>query len=215
MDAHYLGRPLKDFLDELAARQPTPGGGSSSALAGAIGAALGSMSAVFTTGEKFAGVEPRVKELLAKLEEARAALSALIQEDIAAYQAYVAARKLPKETEDQKAARKAAMARAQEQATAIPEAILARAHEAQQWVVQLAPLCNPNLIGDVAVAAYLLEAAARGAGIQVLCNLSGPAAGAPEAERRARAREKVRACQEMREQAERKVLEVLGLKDDT
>jgi formiminotetrahydrofolate cyclodeaminase len=212
----YLDQPLKNFLDDLAAREPTPGGGSSSALAGAIGAALGSMSAIFTTGnEKFANVEPKAQELLAKLEAMRSLMSALIEQDIEAYRDLVAARRLPKETEEQKAARKAAIAMAQEKTTAVPEAIVDAALEAQTQVLELAPICNPNLMGDVAVAAYLLEAAARGAAIQIQCNLCGPKAGPDAPSRRRKARENVEACERMRTEIERKVLETLGLQDDT
>lgn len=212
----YLDQPVQKFLDDLAARTPTPGGGSTSALAGALGAALGCMSAVFTTGnEKFAAVEPQVRELLAQLEASRGQLAGLIQQDIQAYEAYSAARKLPRETDAQKAARKSALAQAQELATAVPETIVAAAGDAQALVLKLAPLCNPNLAGDVAVAGYLLEAAARGAAIQVQCNLSGPQATPADAARRAVTHEKAEACRRMAVDIERKVMETLGLLDET
>jgi formiminotetrahydrofolate cyclodeaminase len=174
------------------------------------------MSAIFTTGnEKFANVEPKVQELLAKLEAMRSLLSGLIEQDIQAYRDLVAARKLPKETEELKEARRVAIAHAHEKATAVPEAIVDAALEAQTQILELTPICNPNLIGDVAVAAYLLESAARGAAIQIQCNLSGPKAGPEAPTRRRKARESVQACERMREEIERKVLETLGLKDDT
>jgi len=207
-----LDEPLRKFLDDLAARTPTPGGGSASALIGALGAALGSMGAVFTAGEKFKNVEARTQDILHRCEALRGRLAGLIDADIAAYQAYAAARKLPKGTDAEQAARKAAIAKAREEATRVPEAIVAAAHEGLEWAAQLAPICNPNLVSDAAVAAYALEAAARGAGLQVLCNLAPDPA---TAERRKRVREKLAACQRLCEQVETETLKTLKLTDDT
>ena len=71
----YVRRPMQEYLDEAASNAPTPGGGSVSALAGALGTTMASMAANFTVGKKkYAEVEEEVKTLLAKLDAARAEL---------------------------------------------------------------------------------------------------------------------------------------------
>jgi len=170
------------------------------------------MGAVFTSGEKFKNVEDRAQDLLRRCEDLRRRFTELIDKDIAAYQGYAAVRKLPKDTVAQQSARKAASAKALEAATLVPEAIVAAAHAGLECAAQLAPLCNPNLVSDVAVAAYAFEAAARGAGLQVLCNVVGdPAA----AERRQHVRKNLAACRRLCEQVDAETLKVLNLMDDT
>ena len=95
----YTERSLKHFIEELAAHQPTPGGGSVAALGGALAAGAASMSAEYTLGnEKFKDVAPAVKKLNARLTEIRHDLVELIQEDIVAFEKYNNARLLPKGT---------------------------------------------------------------------------------------------------------------------
>jgi formiminotetrahydrofolate cyclodeaminase len=163
--------PVEEFLNQLAVRQPTPGGGSASALGGALGSALASMSAVYTTGsEKFAAVEGQAKGLDERFAALRRQFLDLMEADISAYGAYSAARSLPKNTPEDKKVRSAAMAAANEQSTLIPEKIVDAALQAFGLLEELARIVNPNLAGDVAVSAYFLEATTRGAGIQVMSN---------------------------------------------
>jgi len=162
---------VADLLEAFAARTATPGGGSASALGGALGAALANMAAAFTTqNEKYKAVEPEVLILIERLKTTRARFLDLADADIAAYGAYSAARGLPKVTPEEKAVRSAALAAANEKATEIPEQIVAEAHAGLLTADELSLIANPNLAGDISVAAYFLEAAARGAAIQVLGN---------------------------------------------
>src|SRR5258707_1103314 len=101
-------RPLETFLDELASGAPTPGGGSAAAIMGAMGAALVSMVCNVTLGKK--GQEHAAAEMLAVLAESeilRARLTAMVDEEIAAFDSLIAAHKLPKTSDDDKAQRSA------------------------------------------------------------------------------------------------------------
>lgn len=206
-----LQLPVAKFIDDLASRTPTPGGGSASALGGALGVALGNMAAAYTSGEKFAGVAVQVADLSEQLSALRQRFTVLIQKDIDAYAGYAAARAMAKGTPDEKSARSAAIDAALEAATFVPEQIVDAAQQGLKIVEELGAVANPNLAGDVAVAAYFLEAAARGAGIQVLSNSAAPDTSGKNAARRAAVSEKIAACQAARERIDGMVLKLLKL----
>lgn len=163
---------LSDYLDAAAAGQPTPGGGSVSALAGALGASMAEMAANFTAGrKKFAAVEAEVRELLAEVQRARRELLDAVQADTRAYAAVAAALSMPRQTEEQKAARRQALSAACRAAMAVPLEAVHACCRAMAAARRLAETANPNLISDVGVAALLLEAAAKGAALNVVVNL--------------------------------------------
>src|SRR5213592_653523 len=98
--------PVCEFSDQLAAGQPTPGGGSAAALTGALGAGLVSMVCNFTVGrDKYADVEDEVRAVLDRSEELRAELGRAVERDVAAYGGYSAASKMPRESEEEQRAR--------------------------------------------------------------------------------------------------------------
>src|SRR5271170_3706127 len=102
--------PVENFLDELASGHPTPGGGSAAAIMGAMGAALISMVCNVTIGKKgYEGVEGEMKAVLHESEKVRRRLTAMVAEDIAAFDSIMAAYKLPKVTDADKAGRAAAI----------------------------------------------------------------------------------------------------------
>ena len=172
--APYIGRAMREYLDEAASNAPTPGGGSVSALAGALGTTMASMAGNFTTGKKkFREVEDEVKGLLGKLDAARAELLRGMQSDTKAYAGVGAAYKMPKGTDEEKAARREAIQKALEVAMQPPLEAMRSCVEAMRATRRLLEIANPNLITDVGVAALLLEAAARGAHLNVAVNLSG------------------------------------------
>jgi formiminotetrahydrofolate cyclodeaminase len=207
-----LTQPLECFLEDLAARKPTPGGGSASALGGALGAALASMAAVFTTGnEKFASVEDKARDLDARFARLRAAFSRLIGEDIAAYDAWCAARALPKTSAEEKQARSAQMKAAGALAIDVPQSIVEAGLEGLALVEELAVVVNPNLAGDVSVAAYFLETAVRGAGIQVVSNSAAADTTGENARRREAVSKKIAQCQASRERVDQAVMKLLKL----
>jgi len=169
----YLQEPLKIYSDALASGQPTPGGGSGAALVGALGSALNSMVANFTVGrEKYADVEADVQRLLAKSEELRAQLERLTQADTEAYGEVAAAQKLPRETDEQKAARTAALQEALKAAAAVPLEAAEAARNVLAVAAELVDIGNPNLITDVGVAAKFAVAAMECAALNVEINLA-------------------------------------------
>ena len=104
----YRDGTIRKYLDDAAAGIPAPGGGSVSALAGALATTMGSMAANFTVGKKkFLDVEPRVREILTKLDGLRERLLELVDEDVKAYGVVSAAYGMPKETSEEKTARSA------------------------------------------------------------------------------------------------------------
>jgi formiminotetrahydrofolate cyclodeaminase len=142
---------IDEFLESLAAKQPTPGGGSASALGGALGAALGSMAAQYTVGNpKYTEFDAAARAALEKLDALRRSLVSLMASDIGAYDSYRQAVALPKGTAEEKTARGAALAAAREASTRAPEAILAAAQAGLEHVDALSRAVNPNLAGDVA-----------------------------------------------------------------
>ncbi len=79
----YTNKPLENYIDDIAARIPAPGGGSAAGIVSALGAALASMVCNYTIGkQKYAGFENRIKEILIQTEISRKELMALADEDI-------------------------------------------------------------------------------------------------------------------------------------
>jgi formiminotetrahydrofolate cyclodeaminase len=170
----YRNEPLARYLSDAAAAQPTPGGGSVAAMAAALASTMASMAAGFTAGrEKFKAVEPEVRQAMMQLAELRQSCLDLAHQDMAAYEAIMAAYKLPKATDAEKAAR----AEAVRQTTKASLGLVQKGLEAMAEIIaisrRLAEIANPNLVSDVGVAAELALGAARAAHINVAVNLSG------------------------------------------
>lgn len=176
------GESLSAFVAAVASGAPVPGGGSVSALAGQLAAALAQMVAGLTIGrKKYAAVDGEMKELALQAVALGNRLSALVKEDADAYAFVSDAYKLPKETAEQQGARAAAVQAALMKAAEVPLET-ARACAA---VATLAVTCgtkgNTNAVSDAGVAALLAEAACRGAAYNVRINvasMSDKAAGA-------------------------------------
>ena len=164
---------VHDFLERLASGDPTPGGGGAAALGGALGAALVSMVCNLTLGrEKYAAHEAEVGAIRAEADALRARLERGIDEDAAAYDGVMAAYRLPRATDDEKAARTAAIQAATYEAALAPLALA----EASARVIDLADQAvgktNPNAASDLAVAALLGSAAVDSAAANVEINLA-------------------------------------------
>jgi formiminotetrahydrofolate cyclodeaminase len=165
---------LHDFTASLASQEPAPGGGSASAAAGAAGAALLEMVLRLTEGkEKYAAVWPELSAFRPRLEEARWKLLELVDEDTRAYDAIVAARKLPKATPEEKDARQKALDAATIVATTVPMQTAFFAHQALAAAPAILEKGNPNTASDAFVAALLLSSAVDGALANVRINLPG------------------------------------------
>ena len=162
----------KDFLTALASSAPAPGGGGGAAMAGALAAALASMVANLTIGkEKFAAQECEVKALLQEAEQVRKDLLALVEDDAAVFNSFMACYKLPKTTDAEKAARTAAIRKAAKQAAEVPLAIARASYKVLQLAHRLVIIGNPGVITDGACSALLARAALRCAEYNVRINL--------------------------------------------
>ena len=116
-----LQSSVETFLDELASGNPTPGGGSTAAIMGAMGAALVSMVCNVTIGKKgYEAVEAEMRAILQESESVRRRLMGMVAEDIAAFDSILAAYKMPKTAEEDKAARGAAIQACLRRATEVP-----------------------------------------------------------------------------------------------
>jgi len=169
----YHDGTLRKYLDDAAAGIPAPGGGSVSAMAGALGASMACMAANFTVGKKkYRDVEPEVQGLLDQFSEGLDELLRYTDEDVEAYSTVSQAYGMPKNTDEEKAARAGAIQDALQVALATPLATLRRCRALVGLLDRLVETANVNLISDVGVAAILLEAALRGAALNVEINLA-------------------------------------------
>lgn len=168
----YSSEPLQVYLDDAASKKPAPGGGSVSACAGALGAALVGMVCNLTRGrEKFADVEAEITTLVEASEAARSRLEQLLQEDTTAYNGVIAAYKMPKETEEEQAARTAAIQAGLIVAADVPLEICRVAVEVCRLAKVAAGIGNPQAVTDAGIGAILGEAAVAGAALNVKINL--------------------------------------------
>jgi len=165
---------VSDFSLALASDAPAPGGGSAAAAAGASGAALLAMVVRLTVGkEKYRASWPELEPLTARLEEVRVRLLELVDEDTAAFDAVVAARRLPKDEPEAAARRTRAIDEANLVATTVPMQTAFFAHEALKTAPLVLEKGNLNAASDAWVAALLLHGAALGALANVRINLPG------------------------------------------
>jgi formiminotetrahydrofolate cyclodeaminase len=163
---------LNQFLDEVASRSPTPGGGSVAALSGALGAALTSMVCHLTIGKKkYADVQQEMEAILKRSEEHRASFSELVEKDTEAFDSVMKAFSLPKETEEEKTKRASAIEEATKEATLVPLKVMELCAEALSLTKIVAEKGNPNSISDAGVSALMIHAACEGAALNVRTNV--------------------------------------------
>jgi len=162
----------QDFIDQLAAGTPTPGGGAAAAHTGAEAAALVAMVARLTLGKKkYAEVESTMLEVLEQAETLRKELSAAEQLDAQAFEKYMAANKLPRSTPEEQTLREPALEKATFQAALIPLSVAQKAAQVMQLALQVVKFGNLNAISDGGSAAALAHAASVCAGYNVRINL--------------------------------------------
>ncbi|UCE03925.1 MAG: glutamate formimidoyltransferase [Candidatus Latescibacterota bacterium] len=162
------------FVDELSTDSATPGGGSVAALCGALGAALTAMVANLTHNPR--KTELPLDELQTIAEEAQSLqtqLTAAVDADTAAFDAVLAAMRMPRQGDEEIAARAAAMRAATRHATRVPLGVVERACRGAQLARQVAEIGNPASLSDAGVAALCAATAAEGAYYNVLINLAG------------------------------------------
>jgi formiminotetrahydrofolate cyclodeaminase len=164
---------VTNFLDETASNSPAPGGGSVSALAASLGAALTSMVCRLTIGKKkYVAVQHEMEAALISSEKLRAKFTALIDEDTTAFRKVMAAFGLPKETNEQNAQRIASIQEATKEATVVPLRLMELCAEAIEIVKIVVEKGNPSSLSDTGVAVLMLKAACEGAALNIHINLS-------------------------------------------
>jgi formiminotetrahydrofolate cyclodeaminase len=169
---NYRRQRLEKYLDDLAAKLPTPGGGSVVGLVGALGIALLSMVSNFTLGkEDYRQSEEEIDKILQKSEDLRDRLTELVDEDIRVYSRVSYAYRLPGKTDKEKEVRSQAIEKACKQALIVPLEVARSCREGLDLARRLVEIGNVKLVSDVGVAAGLLEAALKGAELNVKINL--------------------------------------------
>ena len=165
---------IQTFLDELAGKASTPGGGAAAAISGAMGAALISMVANFTIGKKgYEDVEDESKDILDKAEKLRADLTEAINDDVRVFNRVMASYGMPKETDDEKAARSAEIQAALKEATDVPLECAKLCREVVNLSQPIADKGNNNVISDAGVAVLAGYAGLRSAALNVYINIGG------------------------------------------
>lgn len=193
---------LQDFLARAASRDATPGGGSVAALAGALAAAMAAMVANLTVGPRYAAVEGECRDAIARAENRRAVLQRLIDEDVRAFEALMAAYRMPKDSAEQQERRRKAVQEALADAIRVPLETARAALDVLRLARRLVEIGNMHAVSDAGVAACLAEAAVAAALRSVDINVKGMAdnvrAEAIRAERDALAQE----ARRLREEAD-------------
>lgn len=165
---------VSDFVAATASKEPTPGGGAIAALTAATGAALAEMVANLTFGKKgYEEVQSEMEELQGKAQAIRNRMLELSQADADVFNIFMDALGLPKNTDEEKATRSAAIQQAYKDAAMVPFEIGELAYQ----IFDLADLAsrkgNQNLITDGIIAAINARAAVKAAFLNVRINLSG------------------------------------------
>jgi formiminotetrahydrofolate cyclodeaminase len=164
-------KSVQVFLDELASKAPTPGGGSAAAVMGAQSAALTSMVCNLTIGKpKYAEVEAEMQALLERSEALREKLIGMIKADVDVFDRLMATYGLPKETEEEKMARSAAIQVVLKEATEVPLACARACAEAIELSRIAADKGNLGVISDAGVAVMAGYGALKSAALNVYIN---------------------------------------------
>ncbi len=170
----FQEQQLQTFLDQLASKASTPGGGSAAAIMGAMGAALVSMVANLTVGkQKYQDVEEEMQGFLERSEDMRSRLTGMIQADIDVFDKVMAAYGMARETDAEKEARSGAIQAALKEATDVPLACAQLCADVIELCRPVAEKGNLNVISDAGVAVLAAHAALRSAALNVYINIGG------------------------------------------
>ena len=164
---------VKGLLDVTAGKDPVPGGGSISALSGSIAAALTEMVAGLTIGKKkYAEVEEQMKELVERVQKIRQQLILDVDRDSEAYNVVFAAFQMPKETDEEKAARSAQIQEATKIAANVPMEVARRVYSLLSDIEEVVSNGNQNAVTDGCVAMMSARNAIIGALFNVRISLT-------------------------------------------
>ena len=164
---------IEEFAKVTASDAPAPGGGSVAAAAGSLAAALAEMVANLTIGkEKYAEAENEMRELAEKGQAIHEKLIADIQRDSSSFNLYMAALRMPKDTEEEKAARREAMQRGLKEAAVVPLSVAETAAEIFPLAEAAVARGNANAVTDGLVSAMMARTAVLSALLNVKINLN-------------------------------------------
>lgn len=160
---NLFDQTLREVMERSASSSPTPGGGSVAAVVACFGLAMTAMVCNLTAGkEKYRDVAPQVQEISSAAGSLRQRLEALVEADMASFNDFMAAMRMPRGTAPEQAARHEAMQKALIRATEIPLDIARACLEALQITARLARIGNKTAISDAGVAAEACLAALNG-----------------------------------------------------
>lgn len=169
----YAEKPLRFFLDKLCSDSPEPGGGSASALAGAIAASLSGMLAALTVNKKgYEDAWPEMEEILKKASHLKEDMLELLQRDTEVFDDAAKAFKMPKDSEEEKLRRSEAIEAGLVKASDVPLAIMEKSLDVARLAQRVLKKGNKMAITDGAISALFAEAAAIGGMINVRINFS-------------------------------------------
>ena len=162
---------IQEFLDVLSSKEPVPGGGGASALAGALGNALGQMVANLTIGKKkYALVEDEIKELAERMKGIQGQFSALADQDAKVFAPLAKCYSLPSGTEEEKAYKAEVMEARLLDASLVPMEIMEKAWEMLEIMDILADKGSRMAVSDVGVGVQFIRTALLGAVMNVYIN---------------------------------------------
>ena len=162
---------IQHFAMQTASHEPVPGGGSISALAGSLAAALTEMVAGLTIGKKkYAEVEDEMWELKKKCDELQKDFLRLIERDAEVFEPLSKAYGMPRETEEEKAEKARVMEIVLKDACSVPMEIMEKCCEAIEVIVEFAAKGSKLAISDAGVGAAFCKAALKGASLNVYIN---------------------------------------------
>ena len=165
-------KDLREFANELASESPAPGGGSVSALAGALASGLVSMVANLTHGKKeYSESWQEMEDIASRTQSLKDDLLRAIDEDTEAFNALMSCFGMPKKTDEQKAHRNTAIQKATQNACEVPLSVMRMAIEVLKLSKIVAVKGNENALSDAGVSALMALAAVKGAGYNVSINL--------------------------------------------
>jgi len=205
-----VGSTVRSFVEQLGARTSAPGGGSASALMAAMGAALGAMVGLLSYGRrKFESIDAVMRRQIAPVYEAMQALLPMIDADTQAFGDYMTALAMPKETANEKHARKAAMQAGLRKAVEVPLATMRLADRCWDALATIAEHASLAMRSDLEVGARALEAGIWGCGRNVAINLGS----IEDREYAARTREEADRLAERAKEMAGRVIETLATRD--
>lgn len=166
-----LDKKMTDFIEELSSSNPTPGGGGTSSLVGALAASLGLMVTHLTIGKKkYAMYEEEVIKIKEELSILQNKLISLIDEDAKAFLPLSKAYKLPKDTEEEKEKKEKVMENALYKASLVPISIMETIFQTMQSLEILSKKGSMLAISDVGVGILFAQAAIESASLNVFIN---------------------------------------------